>query len=102
MLLAPVTTGAAFPRDEDRPREARTLTINGRQAIITTSSSGRALPTLAGLPASVAPIGETADGLPVGVQIVGPYLEDRTPIAFAAALEELYGFRRPARFRVRR
>lgn len=98
VLLAPVTTGAAFPLDEDRPREARTLTINGRQADYNDQLFWAGIATLAGLPASVAPIGDTADGLPVGVQIVGPYLEDRTPIAFAAALEELYGFRRPPDF----
>jgi amidase len=35
--------------------------------------------------------------LPVGIQIVGPYLEDRTPLAFAAQLESLLGgFEPPA------
>ena len=29
--------------------------------------------------------------LPVGMQIIGPYLEDRTPIAFAAAVESAFG-----------
>ncbi|MBI4764043.1 MAG: hypothetical protein HY787_05490 [Deltaproteobacteria bacterium] len=40
------------------------------------------------LPATVAPIGFTPAGLPVGVQIIGPYLEDHTPIQFASLLEE--------------
>jgi amidase len=40
------------------------------------------------LPATVAPIGFTPEGLPVGVQIIGPYLEDNTPIQFAMLLEE--------------
>jgi len=40
------------------------------------------------LPATVAPIGFTPAGLPVGIQIIGPYLEDRTPIQFAMLLEE--------------
>jgi amidase len=43
------------------------------------------------LPAVVAPAGIAADGLPVGIQIVGPYLHDRTVIAFAQALSELIG-----------
>ena len=43
------------------------------------------------LPATAAPIGRTTTGLPVGLQIVGPYLEDRTPIAFAAALSDVIG-----------
>jgi amidase len=40
------------------------------------------------LPATVAPIGFTPTGLPIGVQIIGPYLEDHTPIQFAMLLEE--------------
>lgn len=43
------------------------------------------------LPATVAPIGVSARGLPVGVQIVGPYLEDRTTIDFARHLAEVCG-----------
>jgi amidase len=43
------------------------------------------------LPATVAPVGATAGGLPVGVQIVGPYLEDRTTIDFARRLAGVIG-----------
>src|SRR5207253_3186628 len=42
--------------------------------------------TLTGLPATTAPVGLTRDGLPVGIQIVGPYLEDATPIDVAGRL----------------
>jgi amidase len=38
-----------------------------------------------------APIGLSETGLPIGVQIIGPYLEDRTPIAFAALMEREFG-----------
>jgi len=41
-------------------------------------------------PASAAPI-DYATGLPIGVQIIGPYLEDRTPIAFAELIEREFG-----------
>jgi Asp-tRNA(Asn)/Glu-tRNA(Gln) amidotransferase A subunit family amidase len=34
--------------------------------------------TLPGLPATAIPIGLSPQGLPIGVQIVGPWLEDRT------------------------
>jgi amidase len=47
--------------------------------------------TLTGCPATSAPVGRTAEGLPVGLQIMGPFLEDATPIAFAARLAELVG-----------
>jgi hypothetical protein len=42
---------------------------------------------LPSLPATVAPIERSASGLLIGVQIIGPYLEDRTTIAFAALIE---------------
>jgi amidase len=46
---------------------------------------------LAYLPATVAPIALTPDRLPVGIQIVGPYLEDRTSIDLAERLTTVTG-----------
>jgi amidase len=46
---------------------------------------------LTGLPATVAPIGHGESGLPIGVQIIGGYLEDRTTIAFAGLIEREFG-----------
>jgi amidase len=49
------------------------------------------------LPATVAPIGRTAAGLPTGVQIVGPAYHDLRCIRFAQLLErEYYAFTPPA------
>jgi len=53
---------------------------------------------MTGLPATVAPVGLSQEGLPVGVQILGPWLEDATPIFVAQALEEEFGFRVPGGF----
>jgi amidase len=47
--------------------------------------------TLTGLPATVFPIGITDSGLPVGMQIIGPFLEDATPIYLAGRLAEIAG-----------
>lgn len=47
--------------------------------------------TLAGLPATSAPVGLTEEGLPVGIQIVGPYLEDATPLDIASHLAKRIG-----------
>jgi amidase len=56
--------------------------------------------TLTGCPATVAPIGRTRSGLPVGIQILGPYLEDATPIGFAGGLADVVGgFEAPPGFR---
>jgi len=58
-----------------------------------------AAPTLTGCPATVAPVGNTRSGLPVGLQIMGPYLEDATPIAFASRLATaIGGFEAPKGF----
>jgi amidase len=47
----------------------------------------------------VAPIGATADGLPVGVQIIGPQYGDLKTIHFASLLERDYrGFVAPPNF----
>ena len=43
------------------------------------------------LPVTVPPIGLTSTGLPVGIQIVAPYLHDRTAIEFAKRVTEVLG-----------
>jgi len=51
---------------------------------------------VSGLPATVAPVGFSASGLPVGIQIIGPRLEDLSTIAFAKGLSKIVGgFRAP-------
>jgi amidase len=48
------------------------------------------------LPATTAPVGLTRSGLPVGIQIVGPHLDDATPIDVAARMADVIGgFRMP-------
>jgi Asp-tRNA(Asn)/Glu-tRNA(Gln) amidotransferase A subunit family amidase len=47
--------------------------------------------TLPGLPATAIPLGLSPEGLPVGVQIVGPFLEDRTPLRLAEIIEREFG-----------
>ena len=43
------------------------------------------------LPATVVPVGIDDDGLPIGVQIVGPYLHDRTTLQAARLIADLCG-----------
>ena len=47
--------------------------------------------TLSGCPATVAPVGRTKANLPVGIQIMGPYLEDATSIDIAGRVTEIVG-----------
>jgi aspartyl-tRNA(Asn)/glutamyl-tRNA(Gln) amidotransferase subunit A len=43
---------------------------------------------LAGLPAATVPCGSDRDGLPIGMQIVAPWLEEETLLSVAAAFEQ--------------
>ena len=49
------------------------------------------LATVAHLPAAAVPVGLTSDGLPVGIQVIGPGLEDRTVVDVACRIEEVLG-----------
>ena len=44
---------------------------------------------LAGLPAATVPCGRDRDGLPIGLQIVAPWLEEETILAVAGAFEQV-------------
>jgi amidase len=96
VLLCPVTQTAAILHDHSEPVTQRRITVNGEQRDYFDQLDWVGMIGVAYLPSTAAPIGRTAAGLPVGMQIVGPYLEDRTTIAFARALQEvLGGFSRP-------
>jgi Asp-tRNA(Asn)/Glu-tRNA(Gln) amidotransferase A subunit family amidase len=46
-------------------------------------------------PAAVVPVGSSAEGLPIGVQVAGRPFEDETVLAVAAAVEHAFGYRPP-------
>jgi amidase len=99
VLLCPVNQVAAIPHDHSDSSLTRTITVNGRARPYMDLLSWISLATAAYLPATVAPVGYTANGLPVGVQIVGAQFEDLTTIAFAAQLSQVVGgFQAPAGF----
>lgn len=96
VVIAPVLGVVAFPHDNSPNMQTRTLTINGKAEPYFGQLAWPGMAVLANLPATAAPIGQTKAGLPIGAQIIGPYLEDRTTIGFAGLLErEFGGFKRP-------
>jgi amidase len=91
VLLCPITPVTAIRHDHAEPMVLRTLTVDGASRPYTNLLAWPGFVGVAHLPATVAPAGRARDGMPVGIQIVAPYLEDRTSLAFAAHLEELLG-----------
>ena len=90
VVLAPPFGVVAFPHDE-RPITERTHVINGEVTSYLDQVAWPGIATFPNLPSTAAPIGTTRTGLPIGVQIIGPYLEDRTTIAFAGMIERELG-----------
>jgi len=92
VFLMPGSFTAAFPHDHTTPTERRVVeTPEGKQPYVQHGAYWIFTASLSGLPATVAPIGRTDHGLPVGVQIVAPMWEDSTSIEFAALLSEVSG-----------
>jgi amidase len=90
-FLLPAAFVAAFLHDPSEPQGARTLsTVDGPRRYMDLMF-WISFATLAGLPATTAPVGLTRSRLPVGIQIIGPYLEDATPIDVASKVAELTG-----------
>jgi len=90
LLLIPGTPVPAFPIDESASREARKLNVDGREVPYNAQGFWQGIATVSYLPATVAPIGRTAEGLPIAVQVVGPYLGDLSTIGLARILEQDY------------
>ncbi|GGI32908.1 amidase [Bradyrhizobium guangdongense] len=91
VLLTPVAATAALPHDQSsRIDRFRKIVVNGKRVPATDQWFWAGLPAAAYLPATIAPIGFTSAGLPVGVQIIGPQYSDHTCLSFAHLLEQEY------------
>jgi amidase len=89
VLLCPVTLVPAFEHLQEGTWSTRQLTVDGLTVPYHSLESWPALIGAAYLPSTSAPVGLTASGLPVGVQVVSPYLHDYRSIAVAEMLSEL-------------
>jgi len=95
-FLSPVTFTVAFPHDHSTPQELRSIATAAGPRNYMDGLNWISSATLTGCPATVAPVGRTDAGLPVGIQIMGPYWEDATAIRFADLLaQEMGGFASP-------
>lgn len=91
VFLCPVTFTAAFPHDHTEPQSARRISTASGPRNYMEGLNWMGAASLTGCPATVAPAGRTEAGLPVGLQIMGPYWEDATTIAFADLLARDFG-----------
>jgi amidase len=83
VLLLPTSQVPPFPADQEFPSS-----VNGRpMASYLDWMRSAYLVTVTGCPAISVPAGHTADGLPVGVQLVGPHGADRRLLEVAAGFE---------------
>jgi amidase len=96
IVLCPIIATTAMAHDHS-PFAQRTVAVDGQVIPYNDQLVWPGLATLPGLPATAVPVSRSASsGLPIGAQLIGPFLEDRTPLRLAACLEEAFGgFARP-------
>jgi amidase len=98
-VICPIMPTPAYKHDHSPEQESRRILVDGKPHVYPDQLSWPGIATLPGLPSTAIPTGFSPDGLPVGVQIVGPWLEDRTPIKLAELIErEFGGFKPPPMF----
>ena len=95
VLISPMALDAAFHHQEG-PMDKRMLVVDGNEVPYMMNIVYPMWSIFAGLPSTAFPAGLNVQGLPLGLQAIGPYLEDRTTLRFAQLLErEWQGFQRP-------
>ena len=94
-LITPVMPVTAFPHDHG-PEGSRVIDVDGRSVPYFNQTFWAGLAGVAYLPATVFPAGVATDGLPVGLQIIGPAYADLRTVQLAQRLEQLgFGFVAP-------
>jgi amidase len=91
VVICPIMPTPAYPHDHSPDQEARHFVIDGRNFNYVDQLVWPGIATLPGLPATSIPVAMSAEGLPIGLQIVGPWLEDHTPLQLAELIEREFG-----------
>jgi amidase len=91
VVICPVMPTPAYPHDHSEPQEARKIIVDGKPYPYVDQLLWPGIATCPGLPATAIPVGLSPEGLPIGVQLVGAWLEDRTPLKLAELIEQNFG-----------
>jgi amidase len=91
VVLCPPMPTVAFPHDHSSPMRTRELDVDGKKVPYGDQIAWAGIATSNWVPATTMPIGHDDHGLPIGVQIIGGYLDDRSTIAFAGLVEREFG-----------
>lgn len=98
VVICPISATTAYAHDH-RPRLERVLAVDTARTSHYEHYFWVGLATAAYLPSTAFPSGLSSDGLPIGLQIIGPEYGDRTTIEVARLIAlELGGFRMPPGF----
>ncbi len=96
VIIAPTAPVTAFPHDHSPLIRRKLVCSDGRKVPYDAMLQWIALATVCGLPATAIPVGLSGEGLPIGVQLIGPRGGDAKTLAIADAIEtRLGGFRPP-------
>ena len=97
VVLAPVMPTVAIPHDTERPPPERTIDVGGVMVPHWLAAAWVCAIGVMLLPVVVLPVGLSAAGLPVGVQVIGPFLSDLRLLRIAELLDAAAGpgFRPP-------
>jgi amidase len=90
-VICPIMPTPAFPHDHSVELEARRIMIDGQEYSYSDQMAWPGIANLTGLPATAIPLGLSPEGLPIGAQIIGPWLEDRTALKLAELIEREFG-----------
>jgi len=95
-IVMPISMVTAFPHNQEIAFNDRILDLDGKPVSYSGILNWISPATALHAPALAVQAGQTAAGLPVGVQVVGPWNGEDRLFDFAAAIEDgLGGFRKP-------